>query len=73
MHVGAVRQGTRVLLVDDLIATGGTALAGVALLRGQGAQVTQARFLVDLPDLGGAKRLEKAGVESDALLIFPGH
>lgn len=73
MHVGSVRPGDRVLLVDDLIATGGTALAGVELLRGQGAVVTQARFLVDLPDLGGAARLADAGVESGALLRFPGH
>jgi adenine phosphoribosyltransferase len=73
MHVGAVMPGARVLLVDDLIATGGTALAGVQLLRGDGAVVTQARFLVDLPDLGGAARLAEAGVTSDALLAFPGH
>lgn len=73
MHVGAVQPGARVLLVDDLIATGGTALAGVQLLRGEGAQVSQARFLVDLPDLGGAARLAGAGVESGALLAFPGH
>lgn len=73
MHVGAVYEGARVLLVDDLIATGGTALAGTELLRGQGAVVTQARFLVDLPDLGGAARLAQVGVESGALLSFPGH
>lgn len=73
MHVGAVSPGARVLLVDDLIATGGTALAGVQLLRGEGALVSQARFLVDLPDLGGAARLASAGVESAALLAFPGH
>lgn len=73
MHIGAVQPGARVLLVDDLIATGGTALAGVALLRGQGASVTQARFLIDLPDLGGAERLREAGVHSDAVLTFPGH
>lgn len=73
MHVGAAQPGARVLLVDDLIATGGTALAGVQLLRGAGALVSQARFLVDLPDLGGADRLSDAGVESRALLAFPGH
>lgn len=73
MHVGAVSPGARVLLVDDLIATGGTALAGVQLLRGEGALVSQARFLVDLPDLGGAARLAGSGVESAALLAFPGH
>lgn len=73
MHVGAVSPGARVLLVDDLIATGGTALAGVQLLRGEGALVSQARFLVDLPDLCGAARLADVGVASGALLAFPGH
>ncbi|MCH4152032.1 MAG: adenine phosphoribosyltransferase [Sphingobium sp.] len=73
MHVGAVSPGQRVLIVDDLIATGGTAQAGVALLRGQGAIVMQARFLVDLPDLGGAARLRAQGVQTEALCSFPGH
>jgi len=73
MHVGAVAPGTRVLLVDDLIATGGTALAGVKLLRGEGALVRDARFLVDLPDLGGAARLREAGVATRALIAFAGH
>ncbi|OYW87929.1 MAG: adenine phosphoribosyltransferase [Sphingobium sp. 32-64-5] len=72
MHADAVTEGAHVLIVDDLIATGGTALAGVALLRGRGAVVTQARFLVDLPDLGGAARLEAQGVASRALLRFGG-
>lgn len=73
MHVGAVTPGARVLLVDDLIATGGTALAGARLLRGEGAVVSEARFLVDLPDLGGAARLADEGIASRALLAFPGH
>ena len=72
MHLGAVEQHMRVLLVDDLIATGGTALAGASLLRGQGAQVVGARFLIDLPDLGGAEALAQAGVESRALFAFEG-
>ncbi|MPT47789.1 MAG: adenine phosphoribosyltransferase [Sphingobium sp.] len=72
MHIGAVDQHMRVLLVDDLIATGGTALAGVELLRGQGAHVVEARFLIDLPDLGGAKALAQAGVQSRALISFEG-
>lgn len=72
MHKGAVASGQRVLLVDDLIATGGTALAGVALLRGEGAMVTQARFLVDLPALNGADRLRAAGVEPVSLMAFDG-
>lgn len=73
LHRGAVGPGSRVLLVDDLLATGGTALAGVALLRGQGALVDKARFLVDLPDLGGAARLHEAGVDPLSLMTFPGH
>lgn len=73
MHADAVKAGAPVLIVDDLIATGGTALAGVNLLRGQGAVVTQARFLVDLPDLGGAAKLAAQGVACHALLRFPGH
>lgn len=72
MHKGAIAPGTRVLLVDDLIATGGTALAGVSLLRGQGAVVEHARFLIDLPDLGGAAKLRAAGVEAQALMAFEG-
>lgn len=73
MHLGAVAQGTRVVLVDDLLATGGTALAGASLLRGQGAIVDKALFIVDLPDLGGAERLRAAGLEPLALMAFGGH
>lgn len=72
MHKGAVVAGTRVLLVDDLIATGGTALAGLSLLRGEGAVVDQARFLIDLPDLGGTAKLEEAGVRVASLMAFAG-
>jgi adenine phosphoribosyltransferase len=72
LHKGAVREGQRVLLVDDLIATGGTALAGISLLRSQGAVVREARFLVDLPDLGGAKRLREAGINPVSLMTFEG-
>lgn len=73
MHTGAVGQGTRVLLVDDLIATGGTALAGVELLRSQGAVISEARFLIDLPDLRGAEQLFAHGVRCESLLTFGGH
>ena len=66
---GMVRSGAAIVLVDDLIATGGTARASVELLRKVGARVTGAVFLVDLPDLGGRARL---GVPSEALLSFPG-
>jgi len=72
MHVDAIRPGQRVLLVDDLIATGGTAMAAVQLLRGQGAVVDRALFIVDLPDLGGGQRLAAAGVEATALMAFAG-
>lgn len=70
---GAVADGERVVVVDDLIATGGTALAAVELLRRAGGTVTAALFAIDLPELGGAERLRKAGVPSDALLAFEGH
>ena len=69
----AIEQGERVLLVDDLIATGGTALAGAELLRQAGAVVDHALFVIDLPDLGGAAALRAAGVEAEALVDFPGH
>ena len=70
---GAIRPGERVLLVDDLIATGGTALAGVQLLRQAGATVEHALFVIDLPELGGAAALRGAGVAVDALIDFSGH
>ncbi len=70
---GAIEAGARVLLVDDLIATGGTALAGAELLRQAGAVVDHALFVIDLPDLGGADALRAAGVEAEALVDFPGH
>lgn len=73
MHQGAVRPGQRVLIVDDLLATGGTALAGASLLRGEGAIVEQALFIVDLPELGGGERLKAAGIAPRALLTFEGH
>lgn len=69
----AIRSGERVLLVDDLIATGGTALAGAELLRRAGTVVEQALFVIDLPDLGGGAALRAAGVEPWSLVDFPGH
>ena len=69
----AVRPGQRVVLVDDLIATGGTALAAAELLRRAGAAVDHALFVIDLPDLHGAGRLRDAGVTVEALMAFPGH
>ena len=73
MHLDAVVAGERVLLIDDLIATGGTALAAVELLRGAGAEVVAAAFVIDLPDLGGAERLRAAGVTVTSLMAFAGH
>jgi len=72
MHADAVAAGARVLVIDDLIATGGTALAAVQLLRMVGAEVTAAAFVIDLPDLGGAARLREAGVKVEALVEFAG-
>lgn len=73
MHADACAPDARVLLVDDLIATGGTARAAVRLLRKAGARVVQAQFLVDLPELGGADALRKDGVDVHALVAFEGH
>ena len=73
MHLDAVAPGERVMLVDDLIATGGTALAAVQLLTDAGAEIVAAAFVVDLPELGGAARLRAAGVAVSTLVAFEGH
>jgi len=73
MHEDAVTKGERVILVDDLIATGGTAEAAVKLLRQIGANILAACFVVDLPDLGGAARLRKMDVPVRTLVSFDGH
>ena len=73
MHLDAVVAGERVMLVDDLIATGGTALAAIQLLRQAKAEVISAAFVIDLPDLGGADRLRAAGVPVSTLVAFGGH
>lgn len=72
IHADAVSAGARVLVVDDLIATGGTALAAVQLLRAAKAEVSAAAFIIDLPDLGGAAKLRSAGVEVMTLVSFAG-
>ena len=72
LHKGAVKSGDRVLIVDDLIATGGTALAAATLLRSEGAIVTEACFLVNLPALGGAGKLRAAGITPLSLMTFEG-
>jgi len=73
MHKDAVKPGNRVILVDDLIATGGTAEAAVSLLRQMGAEVVAACFVIDLPDLGGRARLEALGVDVRTLIAYEGH
>ncbi|MEO0411163.1 MAG: adenine phosphoribosyltransferase [Pseudomonadota bacterium] len=72
MHVDAVCADDRILLIDDLIATGGTAVAAIDLLQLGGAQVTSAAFVIDLPDLGGLARIEGKGVQTNALIAFDG-
>jgi adenine phosphoribosyltransferase len=73
LHVGAILPGHRAVIIDDLIATGGTAMACVNLLREAGAEVAGAVFAIDLPDLGGADRLRAASVPVHSLMTFPGH
>ena len=73
VHRDAVRAGERVILVDDLIATGGTATAAVSLLRSIGAEVVAACFVIDLPELGGAAKIEAQGVPVHRLVAFDGH
>lgn len=72
IHVDAVNEGDRILLVDDLIATGGTAEASIKLLQRAGATVVGAAFVIDLPDLGGAARIEALGVPVSALVAYEG-
>jgi adenine phosphoribosyltransferase len=73
MHEDGVSKGERVILVDDLIATGGTATAAVQLLRQMGAEIVAAVFMVDLPDLGGADKLRALDVSVRTLVSFEGH
>ena len=72
IHTDAIAPGERVLLIDDLIATGGTAEAAVTLIRKMGAEVVECCFIIDLPEVGGRKRLEKLGVKVFALCEFEG-
>lgn len=72
MDPDSVDPGEKIAIVDDLIATGGTALATAELLREAGGTVDHALFVIDLPDLGGAERLRQASVEVQALMEFEG-
>jgi adenine phosphoribosyltransferase len=73
MHADAIGQEERVILVDDLIATGGTAIAAVNLLRRIGANIVGACFIIDLPDLSGAEKLRALDVDVRTLMRFEGH
>ncbi|WP_198970724.1 adenine phosphoribosyltransferase [Xylophilus sp. ASV27] len=73
LHADAVKPGDRVLLVDDLIATGGTMMAGKKLLERLGATVTEGAAIIDLPELGGSQRLRDAGLQLFTLVDFSGH
>ncbi len=72
IHADALGEGERVLLVDDLIATGGTANAAIDLIRRTGGEIVAACFVIDLPDLGGAQRLRDKGVTVHTLVSFEG-
>ena len=72
VHKDAITKGNKVLLVDDLIATGGTALAACRLIKKLGGEIVECSFIVDLPDLGGKKKLEKAGYKVFNLVEFEG-
>jgi len=73
MHVDACAPGARVLIVDDLLATGGTALAAARLIKRAAGEIAGARFVIDLPDLGGSKALAEAGIQAVSLVGFAGH
>ncbi len=73
IHTDAILEGERILLVDDLIATGGTAAAAIDLLRQAKGNVIGAAFVIDLPELGGRRRIETMGVEVTTLCEFEGH
>ena len=73
MHEDAVSRGERIILVDDLVATGGTAEAAVKLLRRMGVEILGACFVIDLPELGGSKKLTDLGVPVRTLVTFEGH
>ncbi len=72
IHADAIQDGDRILLVDDLIATGGTAMAAVELIKRSGGEVVAACFVIDLPDLGGSAKLIEAGVKFHKLVEFEG-
>ena len=72
VHDDAIQPGEKILLVDDLLATGGTAEAGIKLVERLGGEIIGCAFVIDLPELGGRKRLEAMGMEVHALCAFEG-
>ena len=72
LHDDAIQPGEKILLVDDLLATGGTAEAGIKLLERLGGEIISCAFVIDLPDLGGRAKLEAMGMEVTALCTFDG-
>ncbi len=72
MHSDAIKKGDKILLIDDLIATGGTAVAATELLHDSGAEIVAAAFIVDLPDLGGSKKLRDKNIKVHTLVQFEG-
>ncbi len=73
VHADAITQGQRILIIDDLIATGGTAEAAAKLIRRTGGDIVGAAFVIDLPELGGTKLLELQGIKVRSLMSFEGH
>ena len=73
IHTDAIQKGQRILIVDDLIATGGTAEAAAKLITRAGGEIVGAAFIIDLPELGGVARLKAAGIDSHTLMAFEGH
>ena len=73
IHKNSINEKDKVLIIDDLIATGGTALAGIQLIKEVGAKLAGCAFLIDLPDLDGACKIKEQGIECQALITFEGH
>ena len=72
IHEDMINEGERILLVDDLIATGGTAIAGIQLLESIGAEIVGCSFIIDLPDLGGSEKLKQLGQNVISIIEFEG-
>jgi adenine phosphoribosyltransferase len=72
IHIDAIKKGQNVVLIDDLLATGGTALAAANLIKKVGGKITEISVIVDLPELGGKRKLEQAGYKVFSLVDFEG-